>query len=126
MHISINNLLKDEFYNNEWDLLFSLNRFKLYSMVGKLNINNLKNVFVQANVNTAEEYKSRAAKYIRKLFLFHVFDKFNSNKFKFVKPDKELKMLNKHYLSQKAMSARLKFSIKRLNNSFESVSCDKF
>lgn len=122
----INSLLKDEFYNNGWDLLFSLNRFKLYSMVGKLNMNNLKNVYTQANANTAEEYKSPAARYIRKIFLFHVFDKLNSNKFEYVKPDKELKMLNKHYLSQKAMSARLKFSIKRLNNSFESVSCDKF
>ena len=116
---SINNLLKDEFFNNGWDLLFSLNRFKLYSMVGKLNIDNLKNVFTQANANTAEEYKSRAARYIRKLFLFHVFDKLSSNKFEYVKPDKELDMLNKHYLSQKAMKVQIELFIKSQNRYLE-------
>ncbi len=119
--ISINSLLMDEFYNNGWDLLFSLNRFKLYSVVGKLNIDNLKNVFIQANDITAEEYKSRAARYIRKLFLFHVFDKLNSNKFEYIKPDKELKMLNKHYLSQKAMKVRVALAIKKQNMYLEQL-----
>ncbi len=110
--MSINSLLNEEFYNRDWHLLFSLNRFKLYSMVGKLNIDNLKNVFIQANSSTAEEYHSRAAQYIRKLFLFHVFDKLNCNKFEYIKPRKELQMLNQHYLSQKAMRARVNLAMK--------------
>ncbi len=111
--VSINDLLREEFYSRDWNLLFSLNRFKLFSQVGKLDIDNLKKVFIQANASSAEEYHSRAAQYMRKLFLFHVFDKLNCNKFEYVKPDKELKMLNKHHLSQKAMRAKLDLAIKK-------------
>lgn len=110
---SINEVLKEDFRKN-FHLLFSLNRFKDFSSVGKLNIMDLKNCFTQANESTAIEYKSNMAKYLRKIFLFNVCEYIKKGKFKNT-CNEELKALDKHYLSQKAMRVRLEQILKKEN-----------
>ena len=110
---SINEVLKEDFQNN-FHLLFSLNRFKDFSSVGKLNIMDLKNCFTQANESTALEYKSNMAKYLRKIFLFNVCKYIKKGNFKNT-CNNELKALDKHYLSQKAMRVRLEQILKKEN-----------
>ena len=107
---SINEVLGREFYNN-FHLLFSLSRFKEFSSVGKLNIMDLKNCFKQSNQFTAIEYQSNMAKYLRNIFLYNVFECIEKEKY-INSCKKELKALDRHYLSEKAMNIRLENTFK--------------
>ena len=109
---SANTALGDDFHNN-FHLLFSLNRFKEFSKVGKLDISNLKNTFTQSKPSTAIEYKSNMAKYLRKIFLFNIFESLKNGKYS-NSCEEELKALDRHYLSQKAMKARMEQMTKRM------------
>ncbi len=101
---SINQVLGKDFQEN-FHTLFSLNRFKDFSSVGKLDILNLKNCFSQASEVDAVEYKSNMAKYLRKIFLFNVCDCLRKGKYQNV-CEEEFKALDRHYFSQEAMRAR--------------------
>ena len=109
--ISINEVLDKDFYTN-FHLLFSLNRFKEFSSVGKLNIMNLKNCFKQSNPFTAIEYQSNMAKYLRKIFLYNVFECMKKDTY-INSCESELKALYNHYLSDQAMIIRLENILKK-------------
>lgn len=109
--ISINEVLRSDFQNN-FRLLFSLNRFKEFSSVGKLDIMDLKNCFKQSSESTAVEYQSNMAKYLRKNFLFNIFNCIEKGKY-INSCEEELMALDKHYLSQKAMRVRVEQEFKK-------------
>lgn len=109
--ISINEVLDKDFYTN-FHLLFSLNRFKEFSSVGKLNIMNLNNCFKQSNPFTAIEYQSNMAKYLRKIFLYNVFECMKKDTY-INSCESELKALYNHYLSDQAMIIRLENILKK-------------
>lgn len=100
---SINEILGDDFKTKHFDILFEYNRFKNYSYVGKLNVNNLVNVFNSCSPDVIKEYQRNMTQGIRKLFWFNVCHFFNNNNYKDVNPTEEVKALYKHYLSMEAI-----------------------
>ena len=96
--------------------LFYHERFKNFSPVGKLKPREFENVFMQANVNTAVEYKSEMAKNIRKLFRFCVLDNLKENNN--INPTRELTAIKRYetvsYVDRLAKK-RMKEFFKNLN-----------
>lgn len=106
-NISINEIMNENFLTSELSVLFNLNRFKIFSPVGKLNIFDLKKCFAQSTPQTAEEYSSKAAMYIRKLFLFHIFDNIKTPALKVPNIKKEMAAVDRQYLCPEAARVRL-------------------
>lgn len=100
--VSVNQALGDEF-NNKFAFLFSLSRFKEFSPVGKLSLLDLKRCFSQANFSTSVEGKSNMANYLRKIFLFNVFDNLKNGSFD-NRCKKEMQAIEKHYLTPRVMA----------------------
>ena len=96
--------------------LFYHERFKNFSPVGKLKPREFENVFMQANADTAVEYKSEMAKNIRKLFRFCVLDNLKENNN--INPTRELTAIKRYetvsYVDRLAKK-RMKEFFKNLN-----------
>lgn len=107
--------LGDKYEGVHFDTLLSLNRFKDYSCVGKLNINSLKDVYKQATPETATEYQGNITKGMRKLFWFNVFDALTNRKYKNFNVDNEFKAIYEHNLSPKAIQNYIKRDLKMVS-----------
>lgn len=103
--MSVNQALGND-YDSKFALLFMLSRFKEFSPVGRLSLYNLKNSFEQACFQTSSEGRSNMANYLRKLFLFNVFDGLKRGDFD-NSCTKEIQALNKHYLSPRVLIREL-------------------
>ena len=111
--------LEEEYTGKFFNTLFSYNRFKYYSYVGKLRIENICNVFRQSSPETACEFQGNMTKGIRKLYWFNVFDSYIKNDYKDCTPVKEYNALYNHYLSPKAIQLYLEREMKRVSNSVQ-------
>ncbi len=97
------NVLGEDYTKRGFEKLFQFSRFKLLAMVGKLSIKRLSSIFIQADENSAHEYKGNITKGIRKLFWFNVFDSMNNKNYKDIFPQKEIDAVYKHYMSPQAV-----------------------
>lgn len=111
----IQNVLREDYERMGFKRLFEYCRFKDYSYVGKLPIDNLKDVFKVSNPDKNKEFQGNITKGLRQLFWFNVFVSAKQKNFKNVMPDKELEAIYKHYLSQKAINNYLKREITKIN-----------
>lgn len=110
----VSEFLKDNYSNKGFNQLFSYSRFEDYSYVGKLHINNLKNVYKQCMPERIGKFKGNITQGLRKLFWFNVFDSLKEQNYKNIIPIKELDAINKHYLSIKAIRNYIKREQKKL------------
>ena len=111
--MSANNVLGDDFALRKFEYLFMYSRFKDYSYVGKLHIDNLKDVYNQCSPERIKEYQSNITQGLRKLFWFNVFDSYLNQNYKKAFPLQEMNALYKHYLSAKAMKNYLKRELEK-------------
>ena len=95
--------------------LFEYSRFKDYSYVGKLPIDNLKNVFEKYKPERIKEFNGNITQGLRKLFWFNVFDSMKEQDYKEIMAKKELNAIYQHYLSQKAVKNFLKREMEKMN-----------
>ena len=114
--VPINIALSRNYNEKEFHLLFSLNRFKNFSPVGKLTLDNLNNIFNQSNPETVTAYKYNITKFLRKLFMFNVCDTLQSENYINCTGEKELQALYNHHLTQKALRIKLEQSIKDIKS----------
>ena len=92
---NIESVESNKFIGN-WYKLFSYSRFKEFSPVGKLPLENLEDVFIQSSPDTAKEYTSDMAKIIRKLFRFHIFNCLKTKNYHIENPSLELNALARY------------------------------
>lgn len=105
--------------------LFVYNRFKIFSPIGRLHLNELKDTFLQANY--VKECNFNMVKYLRELFLFNMFDLINYDNYRNKLPIKELKALQRQE-TQTALRnkiERIKRETELFINSFKN-SVDKY
>lgn len=85
--------------------LFYHERFKNFSPVGKLPLENLKDVFIQADSTTSKEGRGIICQYARKMFLFNVLDSLHVGDFHGFIPEREyecvMRLESQEYLSKK-------------------------
>ena len=104
----INDILGEDYDTKQFRTLFKFNRFKNYSYVGRLHVDNLDKVYEQCSPDRVKEYQGNITKGIRKLFWFNVFDSLNKKNYKNINPINELKALYEHQMSPKAVQNYLK------------------
>ena len=106
--MSINNILGEDFNQKQFRTLFQYNRFKDYSYVGRLHVDNLKDVYNQCSPERIKEYQGNITQGLRKLFWFSVFDSLKQENYKNIIPMKELNALYEHHMSPKAIRNYIK------------------
>ena len=121
----INDILGEDYDTKQFRILFKFNRFKDYSYVGKLHVDNLDKVYEQCSPDRVKEYQGNITKGIRKLFWFNVFDSLNMQNYKNINPIKELKALYAHQMSPKAVQNYLKREFEKDMNIINSLTNKK-
>lgn len=124
-----NNLISlpvSEFLGNDYEMmrynyLFEHCRFKDYSYVGKLHIDNLKDVFKRCKPERIKEFQGNITQGLRKLFWFNVFDSLKENNYKKVYPSAEMDSLYNHYISPEAVKNYLNRLCKNNNKEIDSL-----
>lgn len=106
--IPVSDLLGEDYSKFGFERLFEYSRFKDYSYVGKLHIDNLRNVYKQCTPERIDEFKGNITQGLRKLFWFNVFDSSQNNDYKNIIPTKELDAIYNHYLSLTAIRNYIK------------------
>ena len=96
-------LMGEPYHTNGFARLFGFNRFKYFSEVGELPLENLKQIKKQADSNKVEEYQSNISNGLRKLFKFNVIECIVNNNYESFIPVKELEAIYNHHLSQNAI-----------------------
>lgn len=104
----INDILGDDYDTKQFRTLFKFNRFKNFSYVGRLHVDNLNDVYNQCLPERVKEFQGNITTGVRKLFWFNVFDSLKGKNYQKVNPVTELKALYEHYLSPKAVRNYLK------------------
>jgi len=112
--VPISIILDNDYIYKGYQRLFEYNRFKDYSYVGKLNINNLTNVFKKCSPNKMQELKGNITQGLRKLFWFNVFDSLKEQNYKNVLPTKELDAIYRHHMSEKAVKSFIRREFERI------------
>lgn len=112
--VPISVILDEDYIDKGYQRLFEYNRFKNYSFVGKLNINNLANVFKKCSPNKMQELKGNITQGLRKLFWFNVFDSLKEQSYKNILPTKELDAIYRHHMSEKAVNNFIKREFERI------------
>lgn len=102
--IPISNILEEDYSGMKYDKLFEYCRFKDYSYVGRLNVNELKRVYEKCSPDKIKEFQGNITQGLRKLFWFNVFDCLKENRFKNEMPKAEIQALYVHRLSPKALN----------------------
>ena len=88
--------------------LFYFERFKNFSPVGKLSLDNLRDVFTQSNSSTSREGRGNICQYFRKLFLFNLLDTLNLEDFHDFIPKKEINFVERFESQEYLERAMLK------------------
>jgi hypothetical protein len=101
-------LLNEDYHASGFESLFQYCRFKYFANVGKLDFNNLEQIFVQSNPDTAKEYLGNFTKFVRNLFKFNVLDSLNLKDYEDIFPQREIDAINEHFLSPKAIQNYIK------------------
>lgn len=96
--------------------LFHFQRFKPFSPVGKLTVDEFKNAFIQSRPETCKELKGNISSFLRKLFCFNVAETLSKGSYKDFYPQKEL-----HALERLTTQTALKNSVKRAMKHLETV-----
>ena len=104
----INDILGEDYDTKQFRTLFKYNRFKNFSYVGRLHVDNLKDVYNQCSPERVKEYHGNITKGLRKLFWFNVFDSLKEKNYQKINPLRELNALYEHYMSPKAVRNYLK------------------
>ena len=99
----INDILGDDYDTKQFRALFKFNRFKNFSYVGRLHVDNLNDVYNQCLPERVKEFQGNITKGVRKLFWFNVFDSLKEKNYQKINPVRELSALYEHYLSPKAV-----------------------
>lgn len=120
LSLSVNDILEEDFNQRGFRTLFQFNRFKDYSYVGKLNAENLEQVYKQCVPERIKEFSGNITQGLRKLFWFNVFDSLNQNNYKNIVPKKELNALYNHQLSPKATQNYIKREFEKENKIIKS------
>lgn len=108
-------------FDNNLYKLFTHDRFKIFSPIGKLRLSELKDAFFQANF--AKECNFNIVKYLRKLFLFNMFDAIHYGNYCNKLPIKELKVLEKQE-TQTALYNKFNKAILNMKKNIDSLSKD--
>lgn len=98
-------------------------RFKPFSPVGKLPLENLSKVFIQADSATSKEGKHNICQYMRKLFLFNILDSLKKENFHNFIPQKELAAV-KRYESQTFLSQQMEKTLNAMREAIQSLNVD--
>ncbi len=81
----INDILGDDYETKQFRTLFKFNRFKNFSYVGRLHVDNLKDVYNQCLPERVKEFQGNISKGLRKLFWFNVFDSLKEKNYRLSK-----------------------------------------
>lgn len=106
--IPVKKILGEDYEKLNFKTLFEYCRFKDYSYVGKLHVDELNKVYEKCSPDRIAELKGNITQGLRKLFWFNVFDSYKENNFKNIMPQNELNAIYKHHLSPKALKNYLK------------------
>lgn len=112
----INDILGEDYQKKQFRTLFKYNRFKNFSYVGRLHVDNLKDVFNQCSPERVKEFSGNITQGVRKLFWFNVFDSLNKKNYRKINPITELNALYEHYLSPRALKNYLRREFEKENN----------
>ena len=112
--VSINELLGKDYKKRKFEDLFNCSRFKDYSSVGKLHIDNLDNVFEVCSPERVKEYQGNITQGLRKLFWFNTFNFLDKNNFKSIKPVKEFNAVNAHFYNINAIRNKINMEYKKI------------
>ena len=112
----VSEVLGRDYEERGFKKLFEYCRFKNFAFVGKLHIDDLKDVYNQCSPERVAEYRGNVNDGIRKLFWFNVFDSLLKNNYSDIFPRKEFSALYAHHLSPKAIQNYLRREIKKESN----------
>ena len=121
----INDILGEDYDTKQFRALFKFNRFKNFSYVGRLHVDNLEDVYNQCSPERVKEYQGNITKGLRKLFWFNVFDSLKEKNYRKINPFKELNALYEHYLSPKAVRNYIRREFEKDINIVNSLSDKK-
>ncbi len=121
----INDVLGEDYQKKQFKTLFEYNRFKNFSYVGRLHVDNLKNVFKECSPERAKEHSGNITQGVRKLFWFNVFDSLKENNYRKINPITELNALYEHYLSPGAVKNYLRREFTKEMNIISSLNDKK-
>ena len=113
--IPISEVLGKDYEKMGYYHLFQFCRFKDYSYVGRLHVNELKDVYKKCSPENNKEFNGNITKWLRKLFWFNVFNFIKEGNYKNIIPRNELKSIYKHHLSPKAINNYLKREIAKIS-----------
>lgn len=112
--ISINELLGKDYKKRRFEDLFNCSRFKDFSLVGKLHVDNLNNVFEACSQDRVKEYQGNITQGLRKLFWFNTFNFLNKNNFKSIMPTKEYNAVYAHFYNVNAIRNKINMENKKI------------
>lgn len=104
--------------------LFYHERLKNFSPVGKLPLDKLKDVDMQADSKTSQEGRGNVCQYIRKLFLFNLLDNLSKNNFHGFVPQKEINAIAR-YESQEFLERQYLKALHQMRKKINSIKFDK-
>ena len=111
--LKINDILGEDYDKRQFRTLFQYNRFKDYSYVGKLHVDELKKVYERYSPDKNKEYRGNITQGLRKLFWFNVFDCLKEQNYKDIIPIKELNAIYEHNMSPRAIRNYIKRECKK-------------
>ena len=120
IEMPIETVLNSDYEQRGISTLFQLSRFKDYSLVGKLPVKEIENVYQQACEDTAKEYKGSFTKTIRKLFRLLTMDAYLKGNYDNTVPVKEINLIHERYYSLNAIRKK----VRRANNTIKNVISD--
>ena len=112
--VSINELLGKDYKKRKFEDLFNCSRFKDFSFVGKLHVDNLNNVFEVCSPDRVKEYQGNITQGLRKLFWFNTFNFLDKNNFKSIKPVKEFNAVYAHFYNINAIRNKINMENKKI------------
>ena len=118
--IPIKEVLGEDYVSRKFDDIFMCSRFKDYSYVGKLHVDDLKNVYERCSPERVKEFQGNITKGLRKLFWFNTIDSYLNKNYKDVSPKTEMSALYKHYLSSEAIQRYMKRESDKQNKIIDS------
>lgn len=112
--ISINELLGKDYKKRKFEDLFNCSRFKDFSFVGKLHVDNLNNVFEVCSPVRVKEYQGNITQGLRKLFWFNTFNFLDKNNFKNIMPKKEYNAVYAHFYNINTIRNKINMENKKI------------
>ena len=112
--VSINKILGEDYERRKFETLFCCSRFKDYSMVGRLPVNKLNEVYNACSPQNVKEYQGNITSGLRKLFWFNTFDSLVQKNYQNIMPRKEFNAMCAHYYNAEAARNRMNIGIYKI------------